>query len=90
MHSLQPVTAMLPLRSISVREEWESSHLGIHGYDALRRELEARFEERAFMWVPFLYRSLGGVATEVLEQALIDAGAVRPLGFRWAGVARAR
>ena len=71
-----------------VREEWESSHLGIHGYDVLRRELEARFEERAFMWVPFLHRSLGGVATEVLEQALIDAGAIRPLGFRWAGVAR--
>ena len=73
-----------------VREEWESSHLGVHGYEALRVELETRFEERAFVWTPFLYRSLGGVATEVLEQALIDAGAIRPLGFRWAGVARTR
>ena len=36
-------------------------------------------------WTPFLHRLLGGVATEVLEQALIDAGAIRALGFRYAG-----
>ena len=78
-----------PLSLDEVREEWESSHLGIHGFSALRAELEARFEERAFVWTPFLHRLLGGVATEVLEQALIDAGAIQPLGFRWAGVARA-
>ncbi len=41
-----------------LREEWESSHLGIHGYDALRRELESRFEERAFVRTPFLHRLL--------------------------------
>ena len=70
----------------AVREEWESSHLGVHGYDALRRELDERFDERAFIRTPFLHRLVGGVATEVLEQALIDAGAIRPLGFRWAGV----
>jgi SAM-dependent methyltransferase len=73
-----------------VRQEWEASHLGMHGYQALRLELEVRFEERAFVWTPFLHRLLGGVATEVLEQALIDAGAIQPLGFRWAGVARSR
>jgi hypothetical protein len=28
------------------------------------------------------------VATEVLEQALIDAGAIRAVGFRYAGVVR--
>jgi hypothetical protein len=39
---------------------------------------------------PFLHRLLGGVATEVLEQALIDAGAIQALGFRWAGVAHSR
>ena len=72
------------------REEWEATHLGLHGYEVLRRELEQRFEERAFMWTPFLHRLLGGVATEVLEQALIDAGAIQPLDFRWAGIARAR
>jgi SAM-dependent methyltransferase len=71
-----------------VRAEWEATHLGVHGYDALRLVLEQRFEERAFMWTPFLHRLLGGVATEVLEQALIDAGAIQPLGFRWAGILR--
>jgi SAM-dependent methyltransferase len=72
----------------SLREEWEADHLGIHGYDALRRELDARFEERAFAWTAFLHRFVGGVATEVLEQALIDAGAIQALGFRYAGVVR--
>lgn len=72
----------------AVREEWEAGHLGIHGYESLRAELDARFEERAFAWTPFLHRFVGGVATEVLEQALIDAGAIQALGFRYAGVAR--
>jgi SAM-dependent methyltransferase len=78
-----------PVSLEALREEWQAGHLGIHGYDALRAELDARFEERAFAWTPFLHRLLGGVATEVLEQALVDAGAIQPLGFRYAGVARA-
>jgi SAM-dependent methyltransferase len=73
-----------------LREEWDATHLGVHGYEALRRELDKRFEERGFAPAPFLHRLLGGVATEVLEQALIDAGAVQALGFRWAGAARNR
>jgi hypothetical protein len=54
----------------------------------LRTELDARFEERAFEWGPYFHRHLGGVATEVLEQALVDAGAIRALGFRFAGSPR--
>ena len=72
----------------ALREEWESTHLGVHGYEALRRELDARFEERAFAWKPFLHRLTGGVATEVLERALVDAGAIQPLGFHYAGAPR--
>ena len=71
----------------ALRAEWETEHLGLHGFDALRREVAERFEERAFVPMPFLHRLLGGVATEVLEQALIDAGAIQALGFRYAGVA---
>jgi SAM-dependent methyltransferase len=71
-----------------VREEWEAEHVGLHGFDALRAAVDARFEERAFVWTPHLYRHLGGVAAEVLEQALIDAGAIRALGFRYAGITR--
>lgn len=69
----------------ALRDEWDADHLGIHGYDALRAGIEARFEERAFARTPFLHRLVGGVASEVLEQALIDAGAVQALGFRYAG-----
>jgi SAM-dependent methyltransferase len=69
----------------ALREEWNASHLGIHGFDSLRAELARRFDELDFRWTPFLHRVLGGVATEVLEQALIDAGAIRALGFRYAG-----
>lgn len=68
-----------------LRRDWESEHLGLHGFDALRNGLAARFDEIAFERVPYLHRTLGGVATEVLEQALIDAHAIQALGFRYAG-----
>lgn len=71
-----------------LRLEWEAEHLGLHGFAALREGLDARFDEHEFEWMPYLHRLLGGVATEVLEQALIDAGAIRALGFRYAGRAR--
>ena len=72
----------------AVRDEWEAEHLGLHGFEALRTAFDARFEEREFARMPFFHRQLGGVATEVLEQALVDAGAIEALGFRYAGVAR--
>jgi len=72
----------------ALRDEWEAEHLGLHRFESLRTEVDARFDERAFVRTPFLHRLLGGVATEVLEQALIDAGAIQALGFRYAGAAR--
>jgi SAM-dependent methyltransferase len=72
----------------ALRDEWAAEHVGLHGFEALRSEVDVRFEERAFLRTPFLCRLLGGVATEVLEQALIDAGAIQALGFRYAGNAR--
>jgi hypothetical protein len=71
-----------------MRADWETEHLGLHRYEALRSAIAARFDERAFEPVPFLYRKLRGHGSEVLEQALIDADAIAPLGFRYAGVAR--
>ena len=68
-----------------MRAEWDADHLGLHGEDVLRIALATRFEEEAFTRTPYLYRLLGGVSTEVLEQALVDAGAIQALGFRWAG-----
>jgi SAM-dependent methyltransferase len=72
----------------ALRDEWEAEHVGLHGFERLRTDVDARFDERAFVRTPFLFRLLGGVATEVLEQALIDAGAIQALGFRYAGAAR--
>jgi SAM-dependent methyltransferase len=77
-----------PASASALREEWDADHLGIHGFDALRAGLARRFEELEFAWAPFLHRLVGGVATEVLEQALIDAGAIRAVGFRYVGRTR--
>jgi SAM-dependent methyltransferase len=68
------------------REEWRAEHADLHGFDALRRELGRRFEERYFAWAPYLYRYLGSATAAGLEQALIEAGAIQPLGFRYVGV----
>jgi SAM-dependent methyltransferase len=78
----------VPVSLDELRRKWEAEHLGLHGYAALREGLDARFDQREFEWVPHLYRTLAGVATEVLEQALIDGGAIQALGFRYAGVVR--
>jgi len=68
---------------------WHAAHADLHPYETLRREVDARYEERAFEWRPYFYRWLEGPASEALEAALIDAGAIRPIGFRYAGVSRA-
>lgn len=79
-----------PASPEELRREWDAHHLGVHGFDTLRRAFAAHLDELEFRWVPHLYRKLGGVATEVLEQALIDAGAIQALGFRYAGRPSAR
>ena len=66
--------------------EWRSRHSDLHPYETLRAEIDARYDELHFEWRPYFYRWLGGPATESLEQGLIDAGAIRPIGFRYAGV----
>jgi hypothetical protein len=53
----------------------------------MRRELGRRFQERSFAWTPYLYRFLGSTTAATLEQALIAAGAINALGFRYVGVA---
>ena len=50
--------------------EWEEEHEGLHVYGAMRAELDARFEEQFFEWLP--YR--------------VDGEDVPGLGFRYVGV----
>ena len=66
--------------------EWEDDHAGLHGYAAMREELDRRFTERFFAWTPYLYGGLGGSADlEREEQALIDAAAIQATGFLYVG-----
>ena len=69
--------------------EWERHHADVHAFDVLRSALGERFDELRFEWTPYLWRYLGGPATPALEESLIAAGAIQPLGFRFVGIARA-
>lgn len=71
-----------------LRAEWDADHLGLHGFESLRLALDERFEELVFTRGPFLHRLLTGASSAVLEQALVDADAIRALGFRYAGRGR--
>jgi len=64
---------------------WEEEHRGLHIGEAMLASLSRRFRELRFERTPYLHRTLGGVASEALEQTLVDAGAIRALGFRWVG-----
>ncbi len=50
----------------------------------LLRELRARYEE-LHVECPYLYRWLGGTSSVPLEETLIGADAIEPVGVRWAG-----
>jgi SAM-dependent methyltransferase len=67
------------------REHWRDKHEGLHGYEAMRRELDRRFDERFFAWTPYLYRYEEAAISEREERQLIEAGSMRPLGFRYVG-----
>lgn len=67
---------------------WCTGYEGLHGYEQMRPELDARFVERLFSWEPYLYSELNGVASEGLERTLIASGAIRATGFRYVGVPR--
>jgi Methyltransferase domain len=66
--------------------DWREQHADLHPYETLRAQLDARYDERHFEWRPYFYHWLDGPATEALEESLIAAGAIRPIGFRYAGV----
>ncbi|HEY8316141.1 MAG TPA: methyltransferase domain-containing protein [Gaiellaceae bacterium] len=69
-------------------DEWRERHPGLHPHVVVLAALRGRYDERALEWVPYLSRWLGGPSSEALEQTLIDAALIAPIGYRWAGVAR--
>jgi SAM-dependent methyltransferase len=67
--------------------EWRSEHDHLHGFDALRSALDARFRERSFKWTPYLYAYRTGEGHEQEERRLIEAGEIRAVGFVYVGLA---
>ena len=68
--------------------EWRARHPDLHTVEVLKAELDLRFEERCFEPRPYLYRWLDGPSSEALEESLVAAGALQPIGWRYAGVSR--
>jgi SAM-dependent methyltransferase len=65
--------------------EWRADHAGLHGYAAMREELDRRFTLRFFTWTPYLYGELADGVSEREERALIEAGEIQAMGFRYVG-----
>jgi SAM-dependent methyltransferase len=65
--------------------EWDADHAGLHGYEAMRRELDRRFTELFFSWTPYLFDELRGSVDEAEERRLIEAGEIQATGFRYVG-----
>ena len=68
--------------------EWRERHADLHPSHVLLGELGRRYETELLERRPYLYRWLGGPASEALERAVIEAGAIRAVGFRYAGRVR--
>lgn len=64
---------------------WRQRRSDVHPYSAMRPELDRRFSERLFQWVPYLYGYRLGAEIEPLELALIDSGEIEAVGFRYVG-----
>jgi hypothetical protein len=67
-------------------DEWRERVSGLHRGGAVLEALRRRYRELLFEPRPFLYRWLDP-ASEAGEQALVDAGAIAAIGFRWVGTA---
>ena len=66
-------------------DKWAADHASLHTFAAMRTELDQHFEERFFVWTPYLNWELGKAIDDRAEQALIDAGAIQATGFRYVG-----
>ena len=71
-------------------DEWRDHHegFGVHRRDALVEALDRRFTRVAYEEIPYLWRYLGGPRSAELEESLVEAGAIRALGFRFVGIPR--
>ena len=68
--------------------EWATER-GFHNSRQMHEELERRFVERRFEWVPYLYPDLGEDVSEADESAAVESGTINATGFRYSGTKRA-
>ena len=67
-------------------DEWRERHADLHSHVVVLAGLRERYDELDFEWLPYLSRWLDRPGSEPLQQSLIDAELIRPIGYRWAGV----
>jgi SAM-dependent methyltransferase len=67
-------------------DEWQDEHEELHTAEAMRRELDERFTRRSLSAEPYLYRESRSLVSEEEERQLVEAGRIRPIGFRYVGV----
>jgi SAM-dependent methyltransferase len=70
------------------QREWDEEHAGLHGFRALRTGLDRHFREQFFAWQPYLHRYAEVRAGRQGEEAMIEAGRINALAFRYAGTRR--
>ena len=85
----RPTAAWLAEQEQTTPEEvltgWTEEHAGLHGYEAMRRELDLRFEQLLLTREPYFHRSSSFERDEAVERALIDDGSIAAIGFRYVG-----
>lgn len=69
----------------ALEEEWRREHAGLHGFDEMRTEIDLRFRERWFEWMPYLYRYFEDRDLRGAEREAIEQSAIRAIGFRYVG-----
>jgi len=62
-----------------------ANEAGLHDSVRVRAELDRRFAERRFEWVPYIYPDLDDATSQADERAAIEAGAINATGFRYVG-----
>jgi SAM-dependent methyltransferase len=67
--------------------KWRQTFHDLHTYRQMRGALDRRFTARFFAWTPYLH-DYPGISSEPSERRLIEAGAIRPIGFRYIGQRR--
>jgi len=83
-HSGTPSWLMRCCRGERCAAEWAAEQ-GFHSSRQMRDELELRFDERLFEWVPYLYPDLGEDTSEADESMAIEVGDIKATGFRYVG-----